>query len=310
MTNQIDRPDKKGLNGALGRDIISNMYHKTIEREVSTTGVGIHSGNSVTMTLKPSKPDDGVVFIRHNGFAPVKIPAHFSMVKNTTLATTLTAGDVSISTVEHLMAVLSVFGVDKINVHVNGPELPVLDGSAKGYISLLNSAGIKDSAEKRKFARVTGKVSVESGDSRAELTPKYGGLYIDYTIVYENPHVGTQRFEFKLTPEFFEREIAPARTYGLIEDIQSMYDRGLALGGTLDNALIIGADGVLNPDGLRFPDECVRHKCLDALGDLALFGMPIIGKFTAHKSGHMLNHLLLKELAEKGRYEVVEEIVE
>jgi UDP-3-O-[3-hydroxymyristoyl] N-acetylglucosamine deacetylase len=306
----VDRPGKKGLNAALGRDIISNMYQKTIEREVSTTGVGIHSGNSVTVTLKPSGPDEGIVFVRHNDFGPFRIPAHFSMVKNTMLATTLTSGDLSISTVEHLMAVLSVFGVDNIEVHVNGPELPVLDGSAKDFISLLNSAGIKDCAEKRRYARVTGKVAVESGDSRAELTPKDGGLYVDYTIVYENRHVGTQRLEFELTDDFFKKEIAPARTYGLLKDVQSMYDRGLALGGSLDNALIIGDEGVLNPDGLRFPDECVRHKCLDALGDLALFGMPIIGKFTAYKSGHMLNHLLLKELADSGRYEVVEEIIE
>ncbi len=287
-----------------------SLYQRGIEREVSTTGVGIHTGNPVTVNLKPAAPGDGIAFIVRDGAGPVRIPAHFSMVKNTTLATTLTAGDASVSTVEHLMAVLSVFGVDNVNVHVDGPELPVLDGSAAGYISLLNSAGFVDYMEKRRFARVTGEVGVESDGSRAGLTPWDGGLYIDYTIVYENPHIGTQRLEFEPTEVFFEREIAPARTFGLLKDVKSMYERGLALGGGLDNALIIGDDGVVNPDGLRFPDECVRHKCLDALGDLALFGMPIIGKFTAYKSGHRLNHLLLKELAETGRYEVVEGMID
>jgi UDP-3-O-[3-hydroxymyristoyl] N-acetylglucosamine deacetylase len=208
------------------------------------------------------------------------------------------------------MAVLSVFGVDNVSVHVDGPELPVLDGSAVGYISLVNSAGVSDLAEKRRFARVTGEVEVEEGSSTAKLSPRDGGLYIDYTIVYENPHVGTQRLEFEVTADYFEKEIAPARTFGLLEDVESMYERGLALGGTLDNALVISDRGVLNPEGTRFPDECVRHKCLDALGDLALFGMPIIGKLTAYKSGHRLNHLLLKELAETERYEVVEGAVD
>jgi len=302
------------LNNTPGKDIIAgmyqNIYQRNIEREVSTTGVGIHSGNPVTMRLQPAMPGEGIQFVlqyvTNTGTDTVNIPAHFSMVKNTTLATTLTKGDVNISTVEHLMATLSAFGVDNITIYVDGSELPVLDGSAKGLVSLLNSAGIVETTQKRKFAVVTGKVSVKSGDCRATLTPKEGGLFIDYTIVYENPHVGTQRFEFKLTTDFFESEIAPARTFGLLDDVQSMLDRGLALGGTLDNALIIGNDGVLNPDGFRFPDECVRHKCLDALGDLALFGMPIIGKFTAYKSGHMLNHLLVKELAESGKYHIIE----
>ncbi|MBN1573129.1 MAG: UDP-3-O-[3-hydroxymyristoyl] N-acetylglucosamine deacetylase [Deltaproteobacteria bacterium] len=287
-----------------------NLYQRGIEREASTTSVGIHTGSPVTVTLKPAAPGYGIAFIARDGAEPVRIPAHFSMVKNTMLATTLTSGDVSISTVEHLMAVLSVFGVDNVNVHVNGPELPVLDGSAVGYISLLNSAGVMDYAERRRFARVTGKVGVESGGGLAVLSPWDGGLYIDYTIVYENPHVGTQRLEFEVTADYFDKEIAPARTYGLLEDVESMHERGLALGGTLENALVISDKGVLNPDGLRFPDECVRHKCLDALGDLALFGMPIIGKFTAYKSGHKLNHLLLKELAKTGRYEVVEGAVD
>ncbi len=306
------------MNNTPGRDIIAkmyqNIYQRSIEREVSTTGVGIHSGTPVTMRLQPAMPGEGIQFVlqyetktgTNTGTDTVKIPAHFSMVKNTTLATTLTKGDANISTVEHLMAALSAFGIDNLTIYVDGSELPVLDGSAKGLVSLLNSAGIFETKQKREFAVVGDKVSVKSGDCRAELTPKEGGLFIDYTIVYENPHVGTQRFEFKLTPDFFEREIAPARTYGLLEDVQSMHERGLALGGTLENALVIGNDGVLNPDGFRFPDECVRHKCLDALGDLALFGMPIIGKFTAYKSGHMLNHLLVKELAESGKYHIIE----
>lgn len=279
---------------------------KTTSKRISISGVGIHTGELVTMELLPAEEGEGIGFIRDDVGGGLRIPAHFPSVKRLDLATTLTKGNVSVSTVEHLMAALYAMEIDNLTVVVDGPELPILDGSASPLVSFVRCAGVVESGAKRRGARVTERVRVGAGDAWAELTPEEKGFSIDYTIVYENPHVATQRIEFTLTPEYFEEEVAPARTYGLLSDVSSMYDRGLAQGGSLRNAVIVGEDGVINPEGLRFPDECVRHKCLDAIGDLALFGLPLFGRFTAYKSGHRLNHLLVKELAKRTAYEIFE----
>jgi UDP-3-O-[3-hydroxymyristoyl] N-acetylglucosamine deacetylase len=281
------------------------MMQQTIRRIVTTDGVGIHSGNSVTLTLSPAGPGEGVGFIRNDIDARMRVPAHFSRVKNTHLATTLTEDGVSVATIEHLAASLFALGVDNATVSLSGPEVPILDGSAGPFVSLIDSAGIVDSGVPRKAARVVRPVRAVLGDCHAELLPGFDRLSLDYTIVYENPHIGTQSFSFELEPETFAREVAPARTFGLFSDIDGMYARGLAQGGSLGNAVIIGDEGVINPDGLRFPDECVRHKCLDAVGDLSLFGMPIFGRFVAYKSGHRLNHLLVQELFHQQAYEII-----
>jgi len=281
------------------------MMQQTIRSTVSTDGVGIHSGNPVTLTLSPAGPGEGVGFIRSDVDPKIRVPAHFSRVKNTLLATTLTQDGVSIATVEHLAASLFALGIDNVTIDISGPEVPILDGSAGPFVSLIRSAGIVRTGSPRKAARITRQVTVTSGDCRAELAPGEGRLSLDYTIVYENPHIGVQRFAFELTPETFAREVAPARTFGLYADVNAMYAQGLALGGSLENAVVVGDDGVMNPDGLRFDDECVRHKCLDAVGDLSLFGMPIIGNFIAYKSGHRLNHLLVQELSRQQAYEII-----
>ncbi len=281
------------------------MQQKTIRKTVWTDGVGIHSGKPVRVTIAPARPGQGVGFIREDVDEEVRIPALFSRIRNTELATTLSEGEVSVATVEHVAAALFALGVDNVTVRLTGPEVPILDGSAKPFVELLESAEIVDAGEPGKAARIVRPLRVESGDCWAELGPDGGGLSMDYTIVYENPHVGTQRFCCNVDPDVFIREVAPARTFGLFNDIDGMYARGLALGGSLANAVVIGDNGVLNPEGLRFPDECVRHKCLDAVGDLSLFGMPLIGKFTAHKSGHRLNHLLVRELFVQKAYEIV-----
>ncbi len=278
---------------------------RTIRDTVNTCGVGIHSGNSVTLTLTPAGPDEGVGFIREDVNAGLRVPARFSQVRDTQLATTLTQDGVSIATVEHLTASLFALGVDNITISLSGPEVPILDGSAEPFVSLIRSAGIVEESRPRKGARIARPITVTSGDCRAELRPGSDLLHLDYTIVYENPHIGTQRFSFFLTPETFTREVAPARTFGLYRDIDGMYAQGLAQGGSLENAVVIGDDGVMNPGGLRFDDECVRHKCLDAVGDLSLFGMPIFGNFIAYKSGHRLNHLLVQELFRQQAYEIV-----
>jgi UDP-3-O-[3-hydroxymyristoyl] N-acetylglucosamine deacetylase len=281
------------------------MLQRTIRREISLEDVGIHTGSRVKITILPADVGDGVVFIRDD-LGDKRIPAHHSRVKNTELATTIIEGEASVSTVEHLMATLYALAIDNVTVRINGPEVPVIDGSAAPFVELINSDGITSAGGKRVAAKITSEIRVESNDSWAKLEPVKKGFFIDYTIVYENRHIGTQHFAFELTPEFFATEIAPARTFGLLEDVNEMRSKGLAMGGSLDNAVVIGGDGVLNPEGLRFPDECVRHKCLDAIGDLALFGMPIIGKFTAHKSGHRLNHELVSKLAKQKTYEIVE----
>jgi UDP-3-O-[3-hydroxymyristoyl] N-acetylglucosamine deacetylase len=281
------------------------MMQRTIRDTVSTCGVGIHSGNPVTLTLMPAGPDEGVGFIRTDVNARLRVPAHFSQVRTTQLATTLTQDGVSIATVEHLTATLLALGVDNITISLSGPEVPILDGSAEPFVSLVRSAGIVEESAGRQGARIVRPIAVTSADCRAELLPGPSLLHLDYTIVYENPHIGTQRFSFDLTPDTFAHEVAPARTFGLYNDITGMYAQGLALGGSLENAVIISDDGVMNPEGLRFDDECVRHKCLDAVGDLSLFGMPILGSFIAFKSGHRLNHLLVQELFSQKAYEII-----
>ncbi len=281
------------------------MHQRTIKKEISLEDVGIHTGSRVKITILPADAGDGIIFIRGD-LGDIRIPAHHSRVKNTVLATTIIEGEASVSTVEHLMATLYALGIDNVTVKINGPEVPVIDGSAAPFVHLINSDGIVDAGGKKLAARITQEIRVESGDSWAKFEPAQKGLFIDYTIVYENPHIGTQHFAFELTPDFFEIEIAPARTFGLLADVDEMRKKGLAKGGSLKNAVVIDDEGVLNPEGLRFPDECVRHKCLDAIGDLALFGMPIVGKFTAYKSGHRLNHKLVSKLAEQKPYEIVE----
>ena len=281
------------------------MMQRTIRNTASIEGVGIHSGSPVRLMLVPAEPNEGVGFVREDVNGLLRVPAHFSRVRDTQLATTLTEDGVSVATVEHLTASLFALGVDNATVNLSGPEVPILDGSAEPFVSLIRTAGISEGSGPRKGARIARQVAVTSGDSRAELKPGPDLLHLDYTIVYENPHIGTQRFSFELTPDTFAREVAPARTFGLFQDIDGMYAQGLAQGGSLENAVIVSDSGVMNPGGLRFDDECVRHKCLDAVGDLSLFGMPILGTFTAYKSGHRLNHLLVQELVRQQAYEII-----
>jgi UDP-3-O-[3-hydroxymyristoyl] N-acetylglucosamine deacetylase len=281
------------------------MMQRTIRNTVSIDGVGIHSGSAVRLTLTPAAVDEGIGFVREDLDASLRVPAHFSRVRNTQLATTLTEDGVSVSTVEHVAASLFALGVDNVTIGLSGPEVPILDGSAQPFVSLIRSAGMSEESAPRKAARIVRSVTAASGDCRASLRPGRELLHVDYTIVYENPHIGTQRFSFDLTPDSFIREVAPARTFGLLKDVDGMNAQGLALGGSLENAVVVSDTGIMNPGGLRFDDECVRHKCLDAVGDLSLFGMPILGDFAAHKSGHRLNHQLLVELVRQQAYEII-----
>jgi UDP-3-O-[3-hydroxymyristoyl] N-acetylglucosamine deacetylase len=280
----------------------------TIAQPIRARGVGIHSGNDVTVSLAPAEADEGIGFIRADLGDAIRIPAHFSRVHHTVLATSLRENGHEVQTVEHLMACFSALGIDNVTVTLDGPEIPIMDGSARPLAALLDEAGIKALDAGRRIARVTETVMVKSGDATATLAPREDdgdGLELDYTIVYDNPHIGTQRFASPVNPDTFRSEIAPARTFGLVSDISMLFEMGKGMGGSFETAVIIGDEGVLNPDGLRFPDECVRHKCLDAVGDLALFGMPLFGQYIAHKAGHRLNLGLLEEFSKRGAYEIV-----
>lgn len=280
----------------------------TIAQPIRVEGVGIHSGNDVTVNIVPAGPGEGIGFIRTDGDNGIRIPAHFSRVHHTVLATSLMEDGHEVQTVEHLMACFSALGIDNVTVTLDGPEIPIMDGSARPIVTLLDEAGVAALDARRRIARVLETVTVEENGKSATLESGEGsddGLELDYTIVYDNPHIGTQRFACRLNPECFRDEIAPARTFGLVADISMLLEMGKGMGGSFETALIIGDEGALNPDGLRFPDECVRHKCLDAVGDLALFGMPLSGRYVARKSGHRLNLRLLKELSRRGTYEIV-----
>jgi len=282
----------------------------TIEQPIRIHGVGIHSGNDVTVNLLPAGPGEGIGFIRTDMESSVRIPAHFTRVHHTVLSTSLKENGHEVQTVEHLMACFSALGIDNVTVTLDSPEIPIMDGSARHIVALLDEAGVAVLDARRRIARVLEAVTVSDDDKSATLEPRKGsddGLDMDYTIVYDNPHIGTQRFSCTMNPECFREEVAPARTFGLMEDVNKLLGMGKGMGGSFETAVIIDDEGVLNPDGLRFPDECVRHKCLDAVGDLALFGMPLSGRFIARKSGHRLNLRLLEELSRRGTYEIVTE---
>ena len=280
----------------------------TIAQPIRVRGVGIHSGNDVTVNLLPAGPGEGIGFVRTDIEKSIRIPGHFSRVHHTVLATSLKENGHEVQTVEHLMACFSALGIDNVTVTLDSPEVPIMDGSARPIVTLLDEAGVTVLDARRRIVRVLETVMVSENDASATLEPRDGGdngLELDYTIVYDNPHIGTQRFVCTVNPECFRTEIAPARTFGLVEDISMLFEMGKGMGGSFETALIIGDEGILNPDGLRFPDECVRHKCLDAVGDLALFGMPLSGRYIALKSGHRLNLRLLEEFSRRGVSEIV-----
>ena len=280
----------------------------TIAQPVHIKGVGIHSGFDVTVNLIPAGPDEGIGFIRTDMDTGLRIPAHFSRVHHTVLSTSLKENGHEVQTVEHLMACFFALGINNVTVTLDSPEVPIMDGSARPIVALLDEAGITVLDARRRIARVLETVTVSDNGKTATLEPRDGSdneLELDYTIVYDNPHIGTQRFACMVSPECFRSEIAPARTFGLEADVSLILGLGKGMGGSFETAVIIGDTGVLNPGGFRFPDECVRHKCLDAVGDLALFGVPLSGRYIAYKSGHRLNLGLLEELSRRDAYEIV-----
>ncbi len=273
------------------------LKQRTLKSLIRAKGVGLHTGQKVNMTLRPAQPDTGIVFRRVDLESPVDIPARADRVGETRLSSCLVHQDVKVYTVEHLMSALAGLGVDNAYVDLDGPEVPIMDGSAAPFALLLQQAGLAEQAAPKRFLRVTRAVEVREGDKWARLEP-YEGLRLAFSIVFNHPVIDKTRQSVSV--DFAEtsylKEIARARTFGFMHDVERLREDGLALGGGLDNALVLDEYRLLNAEGLRFADEFIRHKVLDAIGDLYLLGRPLLGAFSAHKSGHALNNKLLRAL--------------
>ena len=273
------------------------ILQRTLKSPIRATGVGLHSGVKVEMTLRPAPPDTGIVFRRMDVNPPVDIAASALAVTDTRLCSMLGSGDASVATVEHLMSALAGMGIDNLLVDLSGPEIPILDGSSAPFVFLLQSAGIEEQPAPKRYVRITRPIEVREGDKWARFTP-HNGFRVEFTIDFDHPAIGktgnTVVVDFAEQP--YAREVARARTFGFVHEVEALRANGLALGGSLDNAIVMDEYRVLNSDGLRYDDEFVKHKVLDAIGDLYLLGHPIIGSFEAYKSGHALNNRLLREL--------------
>jgi UDP-3-O-[3-hydroxymyristoyl] N-acetylglucosamine deacetylase len=276
---------------------------RTIAKPVSCTGVGLHSGKPAALTLAPAAPDAGISFVRRD--LGVEIPACAHNVVDTTLSTTLGLGGARIATVEHVLAALAGVGVDNCRVEVDGAEIPILDGSAAPFVYLIREAGIRLQPTGKRFLVLQRSIEIRDGDKLARVEPA-PEMSVRFTVDFDHPLITDQSFEFVFSDRRFAREVAPARTFCLLRDVERMREAGLARGGSLDNAIVVDEFSILNPGGLRFPDEFARHKVLDAMGDLMLLGMPFIGTFTARKSGHALNQALVRRLlADQDGFRVV-----
>jgi len=273
------------------------LKQRTLKTLVRATGVGLHSGAKVTIVLRPAAPDTGIVFRRVDLPAPVDIKADPHLVGDTRLASCLEAGDAKIATIEHLMSALAGMGIDNLYIDVDAAELPIMDGSASPFIFLLQSAGIEEQAAAKRFIRVKKMVEVNEGDKWARLEP-YEGFRLEFSIAFNHPAVAQSgtRVSIDFAEDSYIREVARARTFGFMQDVEFMRDQGLALGGSLENAIVMDEYRVLNADGLRFADEFAKHKLLDAIGDLYIVGHPLLAAFSAYKSGHALNNQLLRAL--------------
>lgn len=277
---------------------------RTLRKEVSCAGIGLHSGSKVGLTLRPAPPDFGIRFVRRDLPGSPEIEAVNENVTDTNMSTSLGRNGQGVSTVEHLMAALFGLGIDNVRVEVDGPEVPIMDGSAAPFVFLIKSAGIYEEKEPKRFILVRKRLRMEDGSRFITITPARD-LRISYTIEFDHPLVKNQEYSLCFSGGEFIKEISRARTFGFLKDIQLLRDSGLAMGGSLDNAIVLDEFRILNDDGLRYRDEFVRHKILDFLGDLALLGAPVIGHFQVVRSGHFLNQKMLREfLASTKHWEV------
>ena len=274
------------------------MNQRTIAEKISCTGVGLHTGKPVQLTLHPARAGSGIVFVRTDVREPVEIPARPSSIAGRVhLATTLVRGGATLDTVEHLLAAAYGLGIDNLRVEIEGPELPGMDGSAASFVFLMRAAGVYEQAARRPVLRIVRPVEIREGARSIRIEPGRG-LRVSYAIDFEHPCIGRQALEdLVIDEETFEREIARARTFGFVDEVDALWRAGRARGACLDNTVVLDATRVLNRDGLRFPDEFVRHKVLDLLGDLALLGVRVEGHVRVERGGHALHQKLVAKLA-------------
>ena len=280
---------------------------RTLKNIISATGIGLHTGEKVYMTLRPAAPNTGIVFRRVDLEQPVEIPARPEFVGDTQLSTTLIKRDVRIATVEHLMSAFAGLGIDNAYVDLTAPEVPIMDGSASPFVFLILSAGIVEQNSPKKFVRIKRSVKIEDGDKWAQFEP-HDGFKISMEIDFNHPVFteSSQRAELDFSSTSFVKEVSRARTFGFMRDIEKLRQQNLALGGSHDNAVVLDDYRVINEDGLRYENEFVKHKMLDAVGDLYLLGHGLIGAFSGYKTGHALNNRLLRRLlAESDAWELV-----
>ncbi len=274
----------------------SSNQQQTIGKPVSIKGIGLHTGTEVTMKLYPAKVDYGIKFIRKDIEDNNVIEALWSNVSSTKLSTTISnQNGISVSTIEHLMSALSGLHIDNLRIEIDGPEVPIMDGSSKNFVELIDKNSLEIQNNKRKIIKIKKKIKVENDDSSIELVPNKH-FSIDFQIDFPSPLISKQSCQLQLVNGNYKTDIASARTFGFEKDVDKLRSIGLALGGSLNNAVVVGENKILNNEGLRFKDEFVRHKILDSIGDLYLAGAPIQGYFSGNKSGHYLNNLLLKTL--------------
>ena len=269
------------------------IAQRTLDHSIRCSGIGLHSGRKIELILHPSAEDTGITFMRSD--LGVEIPATSAHVTDTRLCTTIGKGSASISTVEHLLSALAGLGVDNARIEVSGPEVPIMDGSSAPFVFLIQCAGIREQSKPKKVMRMLKRVEVTDGDKRCALYPA-AGFKISYLLDYNHPLLRNRRVEVDFSRQAYTREISRARTFGFLHEIEALQKAGLALGGSLENAIVLDTHRVVNEGGLRYEDECVRHKILDTLGDLSLAGMPIVGAFEGERTGHMMNHHLVEAL--------------
>jgi len=270
---------------------------QTIRRPVKCTGVGLHSGARVALSLLPAPPDSGIVFIRKDVDAGVKVDALIKNIRPALLSTVVGVDGVQVHTTEHVLAAATGLGIDNLYIEVDAPELPVMDGSAAPFVKMMLDSGISTQERSRAFLKIVRPIEVSDGDKSISIRPASTSS-ITYTIDYDHPMIRRQGYRYRESQEAFVRDIAPARTFGFLREVEALWDAGLGLGGSLENTLILSDDGLLNEEGLRFSNEFVRHKILDLIGDMALLGLPFIGELVAVRSGHALHARLVDKILE------------
>jgi len=277
------------------------MKQRTIQKKVEVVGIGLHKGVPVRLKLEPLEENSGIVFYRSD--KGVTIPLKPENVVDTKMATVIGKDGVVVSTIEHLMSAVYSFGIDNLRIIVDNDEVPILDGSAISFVMMLKEAGIKELSEPKKFIRITKEVEIKEKEKYAKLSPSKD-ISFDFEINFNHPLIGNQKYHFEFSTQNYIEEISRARTFGFLKEVQYLRSIGLALGGSLENAIVLDDKGILN-DELRFSDEFVRHKILDAIGDMSLMGANFIGNYEAFASGHHLNHLLTLKVFEEDAYEIV-----